>query len=143
MQQAKHAGLPEDSPAGDKAKKRGSLCKVCRAAFPTRRRSLLAPKKPKDKEKSKLLDDWLNQRQSQLIDTLDNFNNPNSKVGEPPDKKLKTSESGGPPSSSSPAAAAAGSASADSATQAAAAAAASQRLGMRETATFYMAGNLN
>ena len=100
-------------------------------------RSLLAPKKPKDKEKSKLLDDWLNQRQSQLIDTLDDYH----KKGEPPDKKLKTSESGGPPSSSSPAAAAAGSASADSATQAAAAA--SQRLGMRETATFYMEGNLN
>ena len=59
-------------------------------------RSLLAPKKPKDKEKSKLLDDWLNQRQSQLIDTLDDYH----KKGEPPDKKLKTSESGGPPSSS-------------------------------------------
>lgn len=40
VQQAKFAGLPEDSAAGDKAKKRGSLCKVCRAAFPTRRRRL-------------------------------------------------------------------------------------------------------
>ena len=86
-------------------------------------RSLLAPKKPKDKEKSKLLDDWLNQRQSQLIDTLDDYH----KKGEPPDKKLKTSESGGPPSSSA-AATAEGSA-ADPAPQAAAAA--SQRLGMR------------
>ena len=90
-------------------------------------RSLLAPKKPKDKEKSKLLDDWLNQRQSQLIDTLDDYH----KKGEPPDKKLKTSESGVPPTSSATAAAGPATVSAPQAA-ATATAAASQRLGMRE-----------
>ena len=87
-------------------------------------RSLLAPKKPKDKEKSRALDDWLNQRESQLINTIDDYH----KKGEPPDKKLKTSESGGPPDATT-AASAAQATPAGSESAPAQAAAASQRLG--------------
>ena len=88
-------------------------------------RSLLAPKKPKDKEKSRALDDWLNQRESQLINTIDDYH----KKGEPPDKKLKTSESGGPPVTPTTAATATGTSAGASESAPAQAAAASQRLG--------------
>ena len=41
MLAAKYAGVPADGPsAADQSKKRGSLCTVCRAAFPTRGRRL-------------------------------------------------------------------------------------------------------
>ena len=99
-------------------------------------RSLLAPKKPKDKEKSRALDDWLNQRESQLINTIDDYH----KKGEPPDKKLKTSESGGPPVTATTAATATGTSAGVSESAPAQAAAASQRLGM---GYFCLAGNFN